>query len=126
KGEPAIDFNLAFGFTENADTEPLFVPPCAFETYRWCGSVGENSLPNGPAASAAKGDPAAAVRRPSAPTRKLSIRNVLGPVPPTSMPTRFFPVPLNRMSPGSAVGGRGTVEFDSGVNRPSSLSVNPE
>ena len=46
--------------SENADTEPLFVPPCALDTYRWCGSVGENSLPNGPAASAGNGDPAAA------------------------------------------------------------------
>ena len=31
-GEPPIDFTFAFGFTENADTEPLPVPPCAFDT----------------------------------------------------------------------------------------------
>ena len=125
KGEPVIDFTFAFGFTENADTDPLSVPPCAFDTYRWCGSAGENALPNGPAASAGNGEPAAGVSRPSAPTMKLSIRNVLGSVVPTSTPIRFLPVPLNRMSPGRAVGGSGIVEPASGVRRPSSASLNP-
>ena len=31
-GEPVIDFSFAFGLTEKADTDPLFVPPWAFET----------------------------------------------------------------------------------------------
>src|SRR5438034_10364233 len=124
-GEPVIDLTFAFGLTEKADTDPLPAPPWAFDTYTWCGSVGENSLPKGPAASAGKGDPAAGVSRPSARTMKLSIRNVLGSVVPTSTPIRFLPVPLNRMSPGSAVAGSDTVESASAVSRPSSASVNP-
>ena len=89
------------------------------------GSAGENSLPNGPAASAANGEPGAAVSLPLRPTSKLSIRNVLGSVVPTSTPINVDPVELNRMSPGFAVLGSGNVEPGIGDRCPPALSVNP-
>src|SRR2546430_17650403 len=88
--------------TLNAETDPLPAPPWALDTYRRVGLVGENSLPNGPAASAENGEPGAGVRRPSRPTRKLSMRKVLGSVVPTSTPIRLVPVELNSTSPGLA------------------------
>src|SRR5229473_1334857 len=111
--------------TLNADTEPLPGPPCAFETYRSAGLTGENSLPKGPAAWAGNGEPAAGVISPLDPTTKLSMRNVLATVVPTSTPMRLVPVELNRMSPGFAVAGRLNVEPASGTRCPPSLSVKP-
>src|SRR5438445_5762115 len=101
------------------------MPPWALDTYRREGSAGENSLPNGPAACAAYGEPAAAINRPSSPTVKLSIRNVLGSVVPTSTPMRFVPVGLKRMSPGLAVLGSGIVEPGRAVRWPPALKVKP-
>src|SRR5205814_5002490 len=103
---------------------PRLAPPCALETYSSLESVGRNSLPNGPTACAANGEPGAAVRSPSAPTVKLSMND--GPFAgPTSVPTRRVPVELNSTSPGRAVGDSGTVELPSGVSTPAELSVNP-
>ena len=45
--------------TLKAETVPLPAPACAFETNNRPGVVGRNSLPNGPAACAAKGEPGA-------------------------------------------------------------------
>src|SRR5436190_15286030 len=111
--------------TLKADTEPLAVPPWALDTYKRVGLVGENSLPNGPAASAENGEPGAGVRRPSRPTRKLSMRKVLGSVVPTSTPIRLVPVELNSTSPGLAELGSGIVELAIGVRCPPAFSVNP-
>ena len=60
--------------------------------------MGENSLPNGPGACAANGEPVAGVSRLSFLTAKLSMRKP-ELVVPTSMLTRFVPVELKRMSP---------------------------
>src|SRR5579872_2545990 len=124
-GDDPIELSTPPRDTLNADTEPFPAPPCAFETYRRWGATGENSLPNGPAACAGNGDPAAGVIRPLGSTTKLSMRNVLGSVVPTSTPTRFFPVALNRMSPGFAVFGSAKVEPLIGTRRPSSFKWNP-
>src|SRR3954452_5117690 len=75
-GDAPIDESAPSAATLNAETVPLPVPPWAFETNSWLESVGRNSLPNGPAPCAANGEPAAAVRRPSRPTLKLSIHHV--------------------------------------------------
>src|ERR1700704_668484 len=124
-GEPPIELRVPMDETLNADTEPLPLPSCAFETYRCLGLTGENSLPNGPAASAENGDPGAGVSRPSSPTAKLSMRHVAESVVPTSTPMRFVPVELNRMSPGLAVFGSSTVDPLSGTSRPPCVSLNP-
>ncbi len=49
-GEAPIELSAPAVETLNADTDPFPAPPCALETYRWPGFVGENSLPNGPGA----------------------------------------------------------------------------
>src|SRR5438105_4135475 len=114
-----------FRETLNADTVPLLPPAWALETYRWAGFVGENSLPNGPADWAANGDPAAGISRPPGLTVKLSINQVLESLVPTSTPIRLVPVELNRMSPGLAVLGSGTVDPGIATSRPSGLSRKP-
>jgi len=110
KGEVPIGLKTPLCATWNAEIDPFPAPPCALETYSRDGFVGENSLPNGPAACAEKGEPGAGVSRPSSSTRKLSMRKVLGSVVPTSTPMRLAPAELKRMSPGLAVDGSGTVE----------------
>src|SRR5216683_6839243 len=62
---------------------PLPGPSCALETKSWLELVGRNSLPNGPAPCAAKGEPGAALRWPSSSTLKLSISDgrVAAPTP---------------------------------------------
>src|SRR5919204_4368413 len=92
-----------------AETDPLPGPSWALDTNSWAGSVGRNSLPNGPKPWAANGEPGAAVNRPSAPTTKLSISEL-----PTLVPTSLLPSPLKRTSPGVEPSGRGTVEPASG------------
>src|SRR6185503_18693636 len=110
--------------TKYAETVPAPAPAWALETYSSDGSVGRNSLPNGPTACAGKGEPGAAVSRPSAPTVKLSMKD--GPaLGPTSVPTRRSPVALKRTSPGRAVGDRATVELLSGLSLPLGLNVKP-
>src|SRR5437660_10897570 len=52
---------------------PLSAPSCALETKSWLELVGRNSLPNGPAPCAAKGEPGAARRWASSSMLKLSI-----------------------------------------------------
>ena len=81
--------------TRNADTVPALAPPWAFETNSCDGLVGLNSLPNGPGACAANGEPGAAASRPSLFTRKLSISEVA-----TRVPASFVPVELKSTSPG--------------------------
>src|SRR5258708_4353198 len=125
KGEEPIELNAPAFVTLNAETEPLPAPPCAFEMYRCEGLAGENSLPKGPAAWAGNGEPAAGVSSPSDPTTKLSTRNVLATVVPTSTPMRLVPVELKRMSPGFAVAGRLSVDPGNGTRWPPGLSVNP-
>ena len=62
----------------NAETVPLPpAPSWALETNSWSAFVGLNSLPNGPTPCAGNGEPAAAVSRPSPPTVKLSISELL-------------------------------------------------
>src|SRR5579862_116056 len=104
----------------NAETVPLPVPPCAFDTYSRLASAGLNSLPNGPTPSAANGEPGAAVRRPSEPTTKLSISDV-----PTRVPTSRDPSPLKNTSPGDEPSGSETVEPASGRRWPPAFSVKP-
>src|SRR5260370_7017704 len=94
-----MELRAPLAATWNADTDPAPAPACALDTYRCEGFAGENSLPNGPAASAGNGEPAAGVIRPLASTVKLSIKNVLAEVVPTSTPIRFVPFELNRPSP---------------------------
>src|ERR1700733_7207144 len=89
----------------DADTAPAPAALWAFETNSWYGLVGRNSLPNGPTPWAANGDPGAGIRRPSKPTRKLSLC-----AGATSVPASLVPVELNRTSPGWAVAGSDTVE----------------
>src|SRR5690242_9190141 len=97
-GEPLIEFSVPSEATLYAETVPLSAATlCALETNSWLGSVGRNSLPNGPRPCAENGESGAAVRRPSEPTLKLSICDR-----PISVPTRLAPVELNRTSPGSA------------------------
>src|SRR2546423_705342 len=100
KGDEPIEDKVPSAPTLNAETVPLPAPAWAFDTNSWLGSVGRNSLPNGPAACAAKGEPGAAVRRPSEPTLKLSISEL-----PTRVPTRLVPAELNSTSPGCASSG---------------------
>src|SRR2546421_547266 len=95
KGEESIDVSVPSPATLNAETLPASAPPWALETNSWLGSVGRNSLPNGPGPCAAKGEPGAAVRRPSEATAKLAISDVF-----TRTPTTLVPLPLNRMAPG--------------------------
>src|SRR5206468_3565566 len=90
-GESPIACNAPSPLTSNADTLPRLAPSWALDTYSSDGLVGRNSLPNGPIFWAGNGEPAAALRCPSALTAKLSISDV-----PTSVPTRFLPVELNR------------------------------
>src|ERR1700694_3875178 len=73
-GEDPIEVTEPLEVTLKAEPEPLPAPPCAFDTYRWCGATGENSLPNGPAAWAGNGEPAAGVRRPASSAPKVSMR----------------------------------------------------
>ena len=119
-GEAPIELSVPPGASVNAETVPLPGPPCAFETNSCVGLVGRNSLPNGPRPCAANGDPAAAVRRPSAPTVKLSISEVL-----TRVPTSFVPSPLNRTSPGWVASASVTVEPAIARRWPPALSVKP-
>src|SRR5712664_662466 len=113
-GEPATGDSAPPAESVNAETVPLSVAVlCALETNSWSGSVGRNSLPNGPRPWAGNGDPGAAVSRPPAPTVKLSITEV-----PTSVPTSLVPAPLNSTSPGAALAGSETVEPGIGSRRP--------
>src|SRR2546423_1955053 len=119
-GDEPIDVSVPSEATSNAETVPFPAPSCAFETNTCVGSVGRNSLPNGPAPWAANGEPGAAARRPSGSTAKLSISDVL-----TRTPRRCVPSPLKRTSPGEDPSGSGTVDPASGRSRPPGLSVNP-
>src|SRR5437763_12579321 len=105
EGEEPIDVSVPSPATLNAETLPAPAPPWALETNSWVGSVGRNSLPNGPGPCAAKGAPGAAVRRPSEATAKLSISDVA-----TRTPPRLVPLPFNRPSPGSEPSGSGPVD----------------
>src|SRR5207237_974267 len=105
KGEVPIDVSVPSLPSLKAETVPLPVPPCALETNSCVGSVGRNSLPNGPEPCAANGEPGAAVRRPFAPTTKLSITEG-----PTSAPMSLVPSRLKRTSPGEDPAGSATVE----------------
>src|SRR5438128_109217 len=120
KGDDPIDVRVPSLATLKAETVPLLAPPWALETNSWVGSVGRNSLPNGPGPCAGKGEPGAAVRRPSPPTLKLSISDVL-----TRAPTSPVPSPLKRTSPGEEPSGNGIVEPASGRRWPAGLSVKP-
>src|SRR5579859_1094744 len=120
KGEAPIDVRVPSVATLKAETVPLLAPPCALETKSCAGSVGRNSLPNGPGPCAAKGDPGAAVRRPFSATVKLSIREV-----PTRVPASLVPSSLKRTSPGWEPSGRGTVDPARGRRCPPGLSVKP-
>src|SRR6185437_10917994 len=104
-GDAPIEVSVPSAATPNAETVPLPAPSCAFETNTCVGSTGLNSLPNGPAPWATNGEPGAAVRRPSGPTRKLSIRDVF-----TRTPSRRVPSPLKRTSPDDERSGSDTVE----------------
>ncbi len=95
---------------------PLPGPSCALETKSWLELVGRNSLPNGPAPCAAKGEPGAIRRWPSSSTLKLSISDgrVAAPTPvPMRVPTRWVPSPLKRTSPGWVPLGSEKVESSS-------------
>src|SRR3954453_6070101 len=105
KGDAPIEVSVPSLASVKAETVPLLAPPWALETNSWVGSVGRNSLPNGPGPCAGKGEPGAAVRRPSAPTLNLSISELL-----TRTPTSFVPSPLKSTSPGADPSGSGTVE----------------
>src|SRR3954470_12597101 len=83
-GDAPIDESAPSAATLNAETVPLPVPPWAFERNSWPEAVGRSRLPTGPAPGAANGEPAAAVRRPSRPTLKLSINEL-----PIRAPMRF-------------------------------------
>jgi hypothetical protein len=48
KGEVPIELSVPSPATLKAETLPASDPPWAFETNSWLGSVGLNSLPNGP------------------------------------------------------------------------------
>src|SRR5438034_11398910 len=118
-GDESIDVNVPSVASLKAEIVPVPAPTLwALETKSCVGSVGRNSLPNGPRPCAANGDAGAAVRRPSAPTVKLSISEV-----PTRAPTSLVPSPLKRTSPGEDPSGRGTVEPASGRRWPPGLSV---
>ena len=119
-GEVPIDVSVPSLPSLKAETVPLFVPPWAFETKSWLASVGRNSLPNGPMPCASNGEFSAAVSRPSAPTVKLSMTEVL-----TRTPTSFVPSPLKRTSPGVELSGSENVESASGRRCPPGLSVKP-
>src|SRR6266702_6510874 len=120
-GEPVTEDSVPFGESVNAETVPLSgFGSWALETNSWSGSVGRNSLPNGPRSWALNGELGAAVSRPSKPTVKLSIREV-----PTSVPTSLVPVPLNRTSPGAALAASATVDPGIGNRRPLKPSRNP-
>src|SRR5579862_2917099 len=120
-GEPATGFSVPFGESLYAEMVPVPAPTlCALDTNNWSGSVGRNSLPNGPRPWAGNGDPGAAVSRPSKPTVKLSIMEV-----PTSVPTSLVPVPLNSTSAGAALAARVTVEPGIGNRRPLKPSRKP-
>src|ERR1700686_424075 len=103
-GDTPIDDTVPLSETSNPKTVPLPAPPCALDTNNWSGSVGRNSLPKGPNPWAGKGDPGAAVRRPSSSTVKLSILEV-----PMRVPTRLVPVELKSTSPGCDPSGSATV-----------------
>src|SRR5439155_25823553 len=90
-GDDPIDVNVPSLASPNAETVPLLAPPWALETKSCVESVGRNSLPNGPGPCAANGESGAGVSRPSAPTVKLSIREV-----PTRVPTKRVPSSLKR------------------------------
>jgi hypothetical protein len=75
-GDAPIELSVPSDATAKAETVPLPGPSCAFETKSCVEFVGRNSLPKGPRPCAANGEPAAAVRRPSRPTVKLSISEV--------------------------------------------------
>src|SRR5580704_14805417 len=120
-GEPATGESVPSVESVNAETVPLLTAVlCALETNSWPGSVGRNSLPNGPRPSALNGDPGAAASRPPEPTVKLSITEV-----PTSVPASLVPVPLNSTSPGAASAGSETVEPGIGSSRPLGRSRKP-
>src|ERR1700694_1378995 len=112
-GEAPMELKVPLWATLKAETDPLPPPPWAFETYRWPGFAGETSLPKGPSAWAANGEPLARVSRPCFPTTKLSMTEVLRSIP-TSMPMRLVPVELKRMSPGLASIGSVTVDASIG------------
>src|SRR5207237_208554 len=56
-GDEPIDVSVPSLASLKAETVPLPVPPCALETNSCVGSVGRNSLPNGPGPCAANGEP---------------------------------------------------------------------
>src|SRR6516225_4924782 len=120
-GGPATGDSVPSAESVNAETVPLLtVVLCASETNSWPGSVGRNSLPNGPRPSALNGDPGAAASRPPEPTVKLSITEV-----PTSVPASLVPVPLNSTSPGAASAASDTVDPAIGSRRPLGRSRKP-
>src|SRR5437763_10324703 len=123
-GEAPIEDSVPSAPTRNAETVPAPAPPWALETNSWLGLVGRNSLPKGPGPWEGKGDPGAAVRRPSDPTVKLSIAESVG-VAPTRVPTSCVAVELNSTSPGCALTGSANVEFAIGRRCPPRSSVNP-
>src|SRR5215472_4129551 len=119
-GEDPIADSVPSAGSLNAETVPLPAPLWALDTNSCSGSVGRNSLPNGPRPWAAKGDPGAAVSSPPEPTVKLSIWDV-----PMRVPTSLVPLPLNSTSPGWEPSDSTTVEPAMGARRPSGLSRNP-
>src|SRR6476619_2131684 len=69
KGDEPIEVRVPSLPSLKAEIVPVPGPTLwALETKSWDGSVGRNSLPNGPSPCAANGEPAAAVSRPSPPT----------------------------------------------------------
>src|SRR5580765_4420465 len=77
KGDEPIEVNVPSAASLKAEIVPVPAPTLwALETKSCVGSVGRNSLPNGPRPCAGNGDAAAAVSSPSAPTVKLSISEV--------------------------------------------------
>src|SRR5260370_20224098 len=86
-GDEPIDVKVPSAASLKAEIVPVPAPTlCALETKSCVGSVGRNSLPNGPRPCAGNGEAAAAVSSPSPPTLKLSVREV-----PTPSPTRLVP-----------------------------------
>ena len=84
-GEVPIEVSVPLPESAKAETVPVPAPTLwALDTKSWPGSVGRNSLPNGPRPCAGNGEPGAAVRRPPKPTVKLAIWEV-----PTRVPTSF-------------------------------------
>src|ERR1700722_9996876 len=120
-GEAPIEVSVPLKESENAEMVPLLVAVLwALDTNSWSGSVGRNSLPNGPSPWAGNGDPGAAVSRPSKPTVKLSITEV-----PTSVPASLVPVALNSTSAGAALAASVTVDRGIGNRRPLEPSRKP-